>query len=187
MQDIPNWQDEIIVVNDQLKLHSVNEAFSEALYDLVVRNKAALQKAMDWPKQVKSAEDTRKTLQGNYLLHHRGYAKMFMILQQDRLIGVLSFNQIEPTNKTAYIGYWLDEAWQGKGLLSQALQAFIARYADSGEVRRFVIKCRVANEASNRVALRNGFRLEGTLKEAEYLNGQFYDQNIYALIVDKRR
>ena len=103
------------------------------------------------------------------------------------MIGVLSFNQIEPSNKTAYIGYWLDEAWQGKGLLSQALQAFIARYADSGEVRRFVIKCRVANEASNRVALRNGFRLEGTLKEAEYLNGQFYDQNIYALIVDKRR
>ena len=67
MQDIPNWQDEVIIVNDHLKLHSVNEAFSEALYDLVVRNKAALQKAMDWPKQVKSAEDTRKTLEGNYL------------------------------------------------------------------------------------------------------------------------
>lgn len=187
MQEIQHWQDEIITVNDHLKLHSVNESFAGALFELVMRNKSALQKAMDWPQYVRSEEDTRKTIQGNYLLHHRGYAKMFLILEQEELIGVLSFNQIEPANKTAYVGYWLDEAWQGKGLLSQALQAFIARYADSGQVRRFVIKCRVANEASNRVALRNGFRLEGTLKEAEYLNGQFHDQNIYARIIDKRR
>ena len=187
MQDAPDWQDEVISVNDHLKLHSVNERFAEALFELVDRNKATLQKAMDWPQYVNSVADTRKTIQGNYLLHHRGYAKMFMIMERETLIGVLSFNQIEPANKTAYIGYWLDAAWQGKGLLSQALQAFIARYAQSGEVRRFVIKCRVANEASNRVALRNGFRLEGTLKEAEYLNGRFHDQNIYALIIKTPR
>lgn len=185
MQEHPYWQDEIITVNDALSLHSVNESYAQALYEMVERNKAALQQAMDWPQYVKSAEDTRKTIQGNYLLHHRGYAKMFMILEHDALIGVVSFNQIEPTNKTAYIGYWLDEARQGRGLLSQALQALMRWYAEKGEVRRFVIKCRVANEPSNRVARRNGFTLEGRLKEAEYLNGVFHDQNLYARIIDK--
>ena len=47
------------------------------------------------------------------MLHQRGYAKMFMIFKEDELIGVISFNRIEPLNKTAEIGYWLDESHQG--------------------------------------------------------------------------
>lgn len=46
------------------------------------------------------------------MLHQRGYAKMFMIFKEDELIGVISFNRIEPLNKTAEIGYWLDESHQ---------------------------------------------------------------------------
>ena len=105
---------------------------------------------------------------------------------QEEIVGVLSFNQIEPINKTAYIGYWIDESHQGQGLLSQALQALMDSFARSGTVRRFVIKCRVANQRSNQVALRNGFTLEGCLKQAEYLNGSYDDQNIYGRIIDCR-
>ena len=35
------------------------------------------------------------------------------------------------------------------------------------------------------VALRNGFVLEGCLRQAEYLNGSYDDQNIYARIIDR--
>ncbi len=72
-----------------------------------------------------------------------------LLFLRDEMVGVLSFNQIEPLNKTGYIGYWIDEHHQGQGLLSQALQAFMHYYARRGEVRRFVIKCRVANHKSN--------------------------------------
>ena len=54
------------------------------------------------------------------------------------------------------------------------------RYVELGTVRRFVIKCRVDNHSSNAVALRNGFMLEGCLREAEYLNGRYDDVNTYA-------
>ncbi|ELY3812404.1 50S ribosomal protein L7/L12-serine acetyltransferase [Cronobacter sakazakii] len=177
-------QDEILTVNDNLALHAVHERFAEPLFALVQRNKAWLQKAMNWPQYVTKIEDTRQTIQSNMMLHQRGYAKMFMILLDGEMVGVLSFNQIEPTNKTAYIGYWLDERHQGRGIISGALQTMMAHYAQTGEVRRFVIKCIVTNAASNRVAQRNGFTLEGRLKEAEYLNGQFHDQHIYARIID---
>ncbi|MCX8660413.1 hypothetical protein J3T98_05565 [Gilliamella sp. B2772] len=49
-------------------------------------------------------------------------------------------------------------------------------------MKRFVIKCSVTNLKSNQVAKRCGFDYEGTLKQAEYLNGTYYDQNIYSLI-----
>ncbi|OAT25801.1 ribosomal protein L7p-serine acetyltransferase [Buttiauxella ferragutiae ATCC 51602] len=185
MRDSDNWQDDLIHVDDSITLHSIHECYVDEIFALVQKNKAWLRMAMDWPQYVLSVEDSRKMAQGNYLLHHRGYAKMFLIFQQQKMVGVISFNQIEPTNKVAYIGYWLDKDAQGQGIISRALQAVVEKYSREGMVRRFVIKCIVSNTASNQVALRNGFTLEGCLKQAEFLNGVFYDQNIYGRIVEQ--
>lgn len=176
------WPDEVIEVNGDIYLHSVNETFSEPLFTLVMRNQAWLQTAMNWPQYVTTVEDTRKTLMANYLLHHRHYTKMYLIFYRGEMAGVFSFNLIEPTNKTAYIGYWLDEQRQGKGIISATIETIIAKFSTEGLVRRFVIKCIVENSASNQVALRNGFVFEGCLKQAEFLNGQYHDQNIYGRI-----
>lgn len=174
--------EEIIPVTEHIELRAADERYASDLHQLVVKNRAWLQDFLNWPQYVGSEEDSRQNIQSNQMLHQRGYAKMFLIFCDNALVGVLSFNAIEPLNKTGYIGYWLDKAHQGQGIISQALEAFIRYYAGRNEIRRFVIKCRVANAASNQVALRNGFTLEGCLKEAEFLNGQFDDQNIYARI-----
>lgn len=175
---------DVIEVNDTLQLRAVNESHVSLLYQRVRKNSAWLQQTLNWPQFVLSEDDTRKSVLGNIMLHQRGYAKMFLIFAQDELVGVLSFNQIEPLNKAAYIGYWLDEDHQGKGIMSRALQALMHHYAERGEVRRFVIKCRVENQPSNQVALRNGFVLEGCMKQAEFLNGNYDDVNMYARIID---
>ncbi|WP_336665832.1 50S ribosomal protein L7/L12-serine acetyltransferase [Enterobacter mori] len=171
---------EIIPVSQHIELRAVEERYTTDLHNLVIKNKTFLQTAFDWAQHVGSEEDTRRNVQSNQMLHQRGYAKMFLIFHEDALAGVLSFNAIEPANKTGYIGYWLDEAHQGKGILSRSLQAFMRYYVELGTVRRFVIKCRVDNHSSNAVALRNGFILEGCLREAEYLNGRYDDVNTYA-------
>lgn len=175
---------EAIKVSEEIVLYAANECFVSSLYQMILRNRAWLQQNLDWPRFVTGEVETRKTMLSNVMLHQRGYAKMFLIFSGGEIAGVLSFNSIEPQNKTGYIGYWIDEAQQGKGLLSASLQAFMDYYARKGEVRRFVIKCRTANAASNAVVVRNGFSLEGCLRQAEFLNGEFHDQNIYGRIVD---
>lgn len=176
--------DAVIQVSPELTLKMADESFVSELHQLILRNRHWLQHTLNWPQSVSSEADTRQTMLSNVMLHQRGYAKMFLIQHQTNIVGVLSFNAIEPLNKTGYIGYWLDEAHQGKGILSACLQAFIHYYARRGSIRRFVIKCRVANLRSNQVALRNGFTLEGCLKQAEFLNGEYHDQHIYARILD---
>ena len=173
---------EIIPVSDAIELRAVEERYTADLHYLVVKNRTFLQTAFDWAQHVGTEEDARRNVQSNQMLHQRGYAKMFLLKFQGRIVGVLSFNSVEPTNKTAYIGYWLDEDHQRQGLLSQALQAFMRYYVERGEIRRFVIKCRVDNRCSSRVAQRNGFTLEGCLREAEMLNGRYDDVNLYAKI-----
>ncbi|MEP9182640.1 50S ribosomal protein L7/L12-serine acetyltransferase [Enterobacter ludwigii] len=175
-------ESEIIPVTDHLELRAVEERYTADLHNMVIRNKVWLQTAFDWAQHVGTEDDTRRNVLSNQMLHQRGYAKMFLIFKDEDLVGVLSFNAIEPANKAGYIGYWLDEAHQGQDILSQALQAFMRYYVERGEIRRFVIKCRVANKPSNNVALRNGFTLEGCLREAEFLNGRFDDVNLYGKI-----
>ena len=92
---------ETIKVSESLELHAVAENHVTPLYQLICKNKTWLQQSLNWPQFVQSEEDTRKTVQGNVMLHQRGYAKMFMIFKEDELIGVISFNRIEPLNKTA--------------------------------------------------------------------------------------
>jgi len=175
-------EEEIIPVSAHIELRATDERYTTELHNLVVKNREWLQEYLNWPQFVGTEDDTRQNILSNQMLHQRGYAKMFLIFSDNALVGVLSFNAIEPLNKTGYIGYWLDEGHQGQGILSRALEAFIRHYAGRGEIRRFVIKCRVDNAASNQVARRNGFLLEGCLKEAEFLNGRYDDQNIYARI-----
>jgi len=184
IEELP-LQDEKIPVSKGLSLHAAHERFVSPLHQLVLSNRQWLQHSLNWPQFVGGEDDTRQNLLSNRMLHQRGYAKVFMIVQDDDVVGVLSFNAIEPLNKTGYIGYWLDEAHQGQGIITRCLQAFMHYYAQQGEVRRFVIKCRVENERSNQVALRNGFLLEGCLKQAEFLNGHYHDQNLYARIIDE--
>ncbi len=179
-QDYP---DDNLTVDDHITLCSAHERYTEDLYQLVVANQAWLQKSMDWPGSVNGPDDIRRTLAGNHLLHHKGFAKMYLVKYQDQLVGVVSFNQIEPTNKVGYIGYWLAEDRQGQGILSRALEKMIAHWASQKLLRRFVIKCIVENRASNRMAERCGFTLEGRMKQAEFLNGHYYDQHLWARII----
>ncbi len=92
---------ETIPVNEQLELRAVDERYVSELHQLVLKNRDWLQHALSWPAEVLSEDETRRHVQGNVMLHQRGYAKMFLLFLQGQMIGVLSFNQIEPLNKTA--------------------------------------------------------------------------------------
>ncbi|VED51000.1 Ribosomal-protein-L7p-serine acetyltransferase [Raoultella terrigena] len=92
---------EEIVVNDGLVLRAVDERYVTVLHRLVEKNQRWLQNSLSWPAAVSGEDETRRHVQGNVMLHQRGYAKMFLLFLQDEMVGVLSFNQIEPINKTA--------------------------------------------------------------------------------------
>uniref|UniRef100_UPI0021B6B85D hypothetical protein n=1 Tax=Streptococcus mitis TaxID=28037 RepID=UPI0021B6B85D len=88
--------------NDTLLLRAASECYVPELHRMVQRNKDQLQHSLDWPQYVKAEDDTRKNVQGNVILHQRGFAKMFLIFEREVLVGVISFNLIEPSNKTGY-------------------------------------------------------------------------------------
>lgn len=174
---------EIIPVTPNIELRAVDERYISELHHLVVKNKARLQTAFDWAQHVGSEDDTRRNVQSNQMLHQRGYAKMFLIFLDDQLTGVLSFNAIEPANKTGYIGYWLDEEHHGQGIVSQALQAFIRYYAGRGKSVDSSSNVGLLTTTVTALHSVTVSRSKAVCAKAEFLNGRFDDVNLYAKIV----
>jgi RimJ/RimL family protein N-acetyltransferase len=84
----------------------------------------------------------------------------------------------------ASVGYWIAPQARGRGLASRAVR-LVARWAfEDPALERLELTTLVGNEASARVALRSGFRLEGILRRSATFRGQTVDAVMYAMVRD---
>lgn len=85
----------------------------------------------------------------------------------NRLIGVISLMDRPGDNR----GFWLDPAWQGQGLMSEAVEAVTEFWF--GTLDRLVLQApkAAANIRSRRISERGGMRLTETV-ERDYVSGR---------------
>jgi RimJ/RimL family protein N-acetyltransferase len=81
------------------------------------------------------------------------------------------------------IGYGVRAGWRGRGYATEAARA-VSRWAlIEGGMRRVQLHARVDNVASLRAAERAGFQREGTLRKAEWEDGEAHDLAVFSMIV----
>src|SRR5512140_3187750 len=102
-----------------------------------------------------------------------------------RLLGTLAFHRRPDEPGQAAIGYWLAPEARGRGLATRAVILAVrwAFDADPGLVRMELLTL-VGNEPSGRVALRAGFRREGTLRRYLPFRGDLVDAVMFARLRD---
>ena len=66
--------------------------------------------------------------------------------------------------------------------MTRAVRCMLDVAFGAAGLHRVVIRCAVENVRSRRVAERLGFRVEGLLREAQWVGGRFLDQHLYALL-----
>jgi ribosomal-protein-alanine N-acetyltransferase len=85
------------------------------------------------------------------------------------------------------IGYWLSPRYWGRGIATAAVRE-IVNYSFASGFRRLQATVFAPNLASSRVLVKNGFCLEGRLREARFdAAGGFMDELIYGLLKPPRR
>lgn len=83
------------------------------------------------------------------------------------------------------IGYWIDHAYQGQGLVTEWVAALVRVGFELLGLARMEIHCDPANTRSSAVALRLGFTLEATLpKRIPGVTGELEDSAVYAAYQD---
>ena len=109
---------------------------------------------------------------------------VFAISVEDAAVGGIGFTLHEDVERvSAEIGYWLGEAFWGRGIVTEALAAvtvFAAR--THGLTRVFAVPFE-GNVASFRVLEKAGYVLEGCMKRSAIKDGRVVDQRLYAFTV----
>lgn len=105
--------------------------------------------------------------------------------EQWHLTGVIELGDVG--NGSAQIGYWLGALWRGLGLLPRAMSlALTCAFEDLG-LQRIEWRALAGNWASWRVAWRQGFRLEGSVRGSGVQRGERVDEWIATLLREDPR
>lgn len=94
-------------------------------------------------------------------------------------------HHIRQVNRSAETGYWLSEAFQGRGIMVSAVSVLFGYLFIQRGLNRIEARCAVHNERSRSVMERLGMRHEGTLREGELLPGGYTDQLIYGMLAEE--
>lgn len=129
-----------------------------------------------------SVEESRKFLQD--ICIGQKYQWAITLKDTDQLIGSIGvIPDPKRENSGAWmLGYWLDESYWGKGLMSEAVQTILLYCFKELRMNLITATCYPHNQRSQRLLLQNGFLHEGTLTQAESTSdGNTYDYLCYYL------
>ena len=110
---------------------------------------------------------------------------MFAIAVDDEAVGGIGFTVLTDVERvSAEIGYWLGEAYWGRGIVTEALVA-VTKYAiETCRLTRIYALPFAYNKASCRVLEKAGYGVEARLRRSAIKDGRIVDQVQYAFIVE---
>jgi ribosomal-protein-serine acetyltransferase len=145
--------------------------FATELFDLVDKNRGHLLPWLQWVHKIKKVEDEYDGLVKMRREWDAAQTASYGLYIKSKLAGAVDMHGINFDNERGEIGYWIDEDYAGRGYTSEAV-AILEDYFFGGlGFNRIVIKCDKDNKASAGVAKRNGYKLEGTAREAIHYKG----------------
>ncbi|MBI3017612.1 MAG: GNAT family N-acetyltransferase, partial [Deltaproteobacteria bacterium] len=162
----------VISVDSKIKLRVLDKGHAAKLFELTMNNRAYLKQWLPWVDKNTELKNTVDFIEFTLDLFSKRQGAHYGIFCP-QLVGVIGFHKLDWINKKMELGYWLGESLQGKGIMTKACQAMI-KYAFSDlNFNRAHIACATRNHKSSAIPKRLGFRLEGTLKEVEWVNDHF--------------
>ena len=162
-------------------LRVLDDADTSELHALIELNRARLARWIQWANE-QTLQDTRAFLGRARAKEQEGSGLSRGIVAAGRLAGIVGVS-VDRANRSGAIGYWLDEASAGKGVVTAAVAALaqdsFARY----RLVRVEIRADVDNRASCAVAERLGFVLEGVMRQGYRVTDErFSDDAVYSLL-----
>lgn len=110
-----------------------------------------------------------------------GRAMPFVVTYDGRLVGQVTAGGIAwGSLRGCHIGYWVDQAVAGRGVIPTAV-ALLTDHCFATGLHRVEINIRPENAASLRVVAKLGFRPEGLRPRFLHIDGEWRDHLVFAL------
>jgi ribosomal-protein-serine acetyltransferase len=165
-----------------IRLSAIAASDAKALACLVQENFDYFKAFLPAVVQMATADEAARHLDMRIQAAAEGEMLEWHIFEHQVLCGAIRMKNINHTDKSASVGYFIGERFQGKGIVTLSVSAIIEYCFHHLGLNRIELRCAATNVASMRVADRLGFSPEGVLRQAEFLDGAFADNHVYGLL-----
>ena len=172
----------IIQITENINLELTSENRAESMFQAINTNREHLSRFLPWVENMKSITNVKEYIKNSIAQTEEKKEVSFLIVSEKPVIGRIGIHNINFQNKNASIGYWLIKEAEGKGIISKATRSLITYAFQTLELNRIEIRAATDNQRSRSVPERLGMLKEGTLREAELVNGKFLDLEVYSVL-----
>ena len=175
--DFPEWQTQRLQLRriEEGDLDEVYRGLSDPKvikhYGVSYDSKSGTREQMDWYR------DLWKLKQGIWWA--------ICLRQTGAFIGCCGFNNYDPVNRLAELGFWLLPQFWGRGFGTEAVASMLNFAFAELELNRMEALVEQDNASSERLLLRLGFVKEGVLRECEYKDDNFIDIAVFSLLSEE--
>ena len=170
-----------------LNLKVLEVRHASVVYEAVERNREYLGRWLPWVDKTHSVDDVEAFIKMSLeqFAANQGFAAG--IFRGPECIGTVGFHRVDWFNKKVEVGYWLEEASQGKGIITEGCRAALDHAFREWGLNRVEIHCAAGNDKSCAIPKKLGFQFEGVRREGQILNGTPVDINVYSLLAREWR
>jgi len=171
-----------IRIDEDAELRIFEERHAQELAELVDQNRAYLRQWLPWLDDSRTVEDSRAFIKNSLQQFANNEGAQMGIWYLRKLVGGIGYHPIDWANLKVEIGYWLAEAYQGKGLMTRACRTLVTYAFDELGLNKVEIRCATENFRSCAIPKRLGFTQEGILRDAGWQNDHFEDLVVYGML-----
>jgi RimJ/RimL family protein N-acetyltransferase len=160
-----------------------------ALNEAVTVSLDELRPWMPWAQSAPSLDESEGVVRGAQARFLQRIDLVYSMWEHDgqgverRLVGGTGLHRMDWSVPRFEIGYWRRSGEQGRGLVTEAVNALSRMAFDVLQAQRVEVRMDDANTASWKVAERAGFTLEGVLRrDAVAVNGRVRDTRVYSRV-----
>jgi ribosomal-protein-serine acetyltransferase len=167
-------------LDSDLRIRVLQEDDAEELFRVVDSNRAHLREWLPWLDECTSVSHQREFIRTTLLQNEQGRGFVCSIAHSGQMAGVVGYHPIKWSNRSVEVGYWLARDEMGKGIMTRCCRFLVGHAFSVLDLNRVAIPVAVENWRSRAIPERLGFRMEGTIQDAEWLYDRYVTHALYA-------
>jgi len=171
----------LLQITDDSYLRLLEEADARELHGLIEANRAYLAPWLPWAAG-QTFEDTLDFIRGTQSQAQENEGFQTAIVTEKGIAGVIGYVNLDWSNRSTRVGYWLDEGQQGRGTMAAAVRLLVDHALRVWQLNRVEIIVAAGNRRSRAIPERLDFREEGTLRQFQLVGGRYLDCVSYSML-----
>ena len=169
-----------LIASPRLELRKHVAELAETMFRYVDQDRERLRAFLPWVDMTLTVEDEAAYIKVSHATWDKGTLFDYGIFERETgtYVGNVGIHNIAWAHDRCEFGYWILGRFEGKGYISEAVEA-LEKVCFGLGFHRLEIRCSSRNQRSAAVPRRLGYSLDGTLKEDTIEQGSYRDTLVF--------